>query len=118
MMTRLALSFLLAMTVGLAPVPMVSARTCILTGSSNQKACSAGCCANKSCCIDSQKTRALPNQPLAKSNTTSQEDISLSTTTALVVANPHLQVREFVSAECACSYHSPPRLALLCTFLI
>jgi hypothetical protein len=117
MMGRLALSFLLSMTVGLAPMPVISARTCIVTDS-NQKACVPKCCANKTCCATSQKTRALPHQPLAKSNTTSQADLPFSTMTAVVVINPDLPIQQFVSAECASSNYSQPRLALLCTFLI
>lgn len=116
-MSRHALSFLLAMTVGLASVPLVPARTCILTDS-HQKACAPKCCANKTCCATSEKTRALPTQPLAKSDASSQTDLPFATMTAVVVMNSDLPIPQFVSADFAPSGHSPPRLALLCSLLI
>ena len=66
-MNRIVLSVLLAMALPIAATP-ISARTCILSNASSEKACKPGSCANKMCCATSRKNTAPSSQPLAKSD--------------------------------------------------
>jgi hypothetical protein len=56
----------LALAAAMLVAPMrLPAPACVLTSAPSEKACSAGCCANKNCCATSQKRTAPPVQPLA-----------------------------------------------------
>jgi hypothetical protein len=93
------------------------AATCILVNTQTEKPCKMDCCANKNCCATSHERTGAPNQPLAKST------VDTSAIVAPVIALPVpssffiTSDSQFVS-RAEPTAHSPPRLPLLCTFLI
>jgi hypothetical protein len=108
----------IALVAALGTVPLrVSARTCIVYNTPEEKACHMDCCANKTCCATSPKNTAPTSQPLAKSATSHELSATLMPTVAVI--SPSLSnYQQSVPLACACSALSPPRLAVLCTFLI
>jgi hypothetical protein len=108
----------MAMAAALFTAPVgLAARSCILTNAPSQKACQPGCCANKTCCATSPKNTAPPSQPLAKADPGQQ----LSATcfaAALPLSSREVRAEQFRFQPAAPLANSPPRLALLCTFLI
>jgi len=108
----------MAMAAALFTAPVgLAARSCILTNAPSQKACQPSCCANKTCCATSPKNTAPPSQPLAKAD--SGQQLS-ATCFAAGLSLPSCEVgaEQFRFRAAAPLANSPPRLALLCTFLI
>jgi hypothetical protein len=104
--------------VALVVAPLrVSARTCIIYDTQNQKACHMDCCANKTCCATSHKNTAPTSQPLAKSDSAHELAATCPPVIAAVlpIASHHQQVVQLCLGH---SPNSPPQLAVLCTFLI
>jgi hypothetical protein len=99
-----------------APVGL-AARSCILTNASSQKACQPSCCANKTCCVTSPKNTFPPSQPLAKPDS-GQQLSATCVAAALPLPSREVGAEEFRFQAAAPLANSPPRLALLCTFLI
>ena len=90
---------------------------CIITNTADAKACSPGCCANKTCCATSHKRTGLPAQPLVKATVDQQNIATLSPTVSIPLAiQPTAEARYYLQIEPKAV--SPPRLVLLCTFLI
>jgi hypothetical protein len=116
MLSRIVISMATATALFTAPVGL-AARSCILNNAPSQKACQPGCCANKTCCVTSPKNTAPPSQPLAKADSGQQ-----LSATCFVAAVPlpscEVGAEQFRFQAAAPSANSPPRLALLCTFLI
>ena len=115
-MSRIAVVALLFSTLVVSAVRL-PASVCPASGAPMVKACVQGCCANKTCCADSQKNHRLPSPPLVKNGESHELNavIAPSPTTAVV------PIRSFdVSPNASAIYttSSAPRLALLCTFLI
>ena len=116
MLSRIIISAAMAVALFTAPVG-VAARSCILSNAPSQKACQPSCCANKTCCATSPKNTAPPSQPLAKADSGQQ----LSATcfaVALPFSNYEVGTEQFRFQAVAPLANSPPRQALLCTFLI
>jgi len=108
----------MAMVAALSTAPVgLAARSCILTNAPSQKACQTRCCANKTCCATSPRNTAPLSQPLAKADSGQQ----LSATcfaAALPLSSCEVGAEQFRFQATAPLANSPPRLALLCTFLI
>jgi len=100
----------------MAPVGL-AARSCILTNAASQKACQPSCCANKTCCATSPKNTAPPSQPLAKADS-GQQLSAICFAAALLLSSREVGAEQFRFHAAAPLANSPPRLALLCTFLI
>jgi hypothetical protein len=114
---RLTLTFFLLTTLVLSAVRL-PASVCAVSSAPIGKACQQGCCANKSCCAESQQNRSLPAPPLTKDGGPNHELLAIVTPS---LANAIVSVRPFgVSPHSAASFVaiSRPRLAVLCTFLI
>jgi hypothetical protein len=108
----------MAMAAALFTAPVgLAARSCILSSAPSQKACQPGCCANKTCCATSPKNTAPPSQPLAKADSGQQLSASCFVT-ALSFSSYEAGSEQFRFQPAAPLANSPPRLALLCTFLI
>jgi len=108
----------MAMATALFTAPVgLAARSCILTNAPSQKACQSSCCANKTCCAISPKNTAPPSQPLAKADS-SQQLKATGFVAALSFSSCEAAAEQFRFQAIAPSANSPPRLALLCTFLI
>jgi hypothetical protein len=116
MLSRIIISMAMAAALFTAPVGF-AARSCILTNATSQKACQGSCCANKKCCATSPKNTAPPSQPLAKADS-SQQLKATGFVTALSFSSCEAGSEQFRLEARAPSASSPPRLALLCTFLI
>jgi len=95
----------------------LAARSCILSSAPSQKACQSSCCANKTCCATSPKNTAPPSQPLAKADS-SQQLSAICFAATLSLSNREVGAEQFRFQAAAPLANSPPRLALLCTFLI
>jgi len=109
----------MAMTAALCTAPMANtARSCILSSAPVQQACKPGCCANKTCCATSSKNTAPASQPLAKADSGQQLSATCFAPVALPFSSCEAGTQQFRVHVTALSAHSPPRLALLCTFLI
>ena len=114
---RIAISLVVAMTLLVAAMPL-SARSCILSNVANEKACQPGCCANKKCCETSEKNRAIPSQPLAKSGADQQSIVASPSATAIVGVDQDTTPKSVLRLGATGSSHPPPTLALICIRLI
>ena len=115
-LSRTVISVIVAMTVPLGATPL-SARSCILSNVASEKACKPGCCANKICCATSPRNTAPPSQPLAKADS-GQQPSAICFAAALPLSSREVGAEQFRFQAAAPLANSPPRLALLCTFLI
>jgi hypothetical protein len=116
MLSRIIISVAMAAALFTAPVGL-AARSCILTNAPSQKACQPSCCANKTCCATSPKNTAPPSQPLAKADS-GQQLSAICFAAALPLSSREVGAEQFRFHAAAPLANSPPRLALLCTFLI
>jgi hypothetical protein len=116
-LSRTVISVIVAMTVPLGATPL-SARSCILSNVASEKACKPGCCANKKCCETSEKNRATPSQPLAKSGADQQNTVASPSATAIVGVDQDTTPKSILRLGATGSSHSPPTLALICIRLI
>ena len=110
------MSVLLAGCLGAATVRL-PVSPCFVTNTPAPKACEPGCCGNKTCCATSHERTGPPVQPLAKSTI---DQVSFVAVAVMIAAPFTLAVTSepkvvFFAEPTA---HSPPRLPLLCTFLI
>jgi hypothetical protein len=115
--SKIVISLMVAMAVPVAAMPL-SARTCILSNVASEKACKPGCCANKKCCEASEKNRATPSQPLAKSGVDQQNIAACPTVTSIVRVDQDTTPKSVLHLGANCPSHSPPTLALICIRLI
>ena len=108
----------MAMTAALLMAPVgLAARSCILSNAPSQKACQPSCCANKTCCATSPKNTAPPSQPLAKADS-GQQLSAICFAVTLPLSDREVGAEQFRFQAAVPLANSPPRLALLCTFLI
>jgi hypothetical protein len=108
---------MVAMALPVAATPL-SARTCILSNVASEKACKPGCCANKKCCETSEKNRATPSQPLAKSGVDQQNLVASPSAIAVAGAHQVPSAKSFSYLNTSCSSHYLATLAFLCIRLI
>ncbi len=111
----LALALVAALSVGALRLP---AQSCLLSNSASEKACHPGCCANKTCCATSARNTAAPSQPLAKSSVTHELSAVVAQVTPTLLPDQGSATKLAVRSQAQSAAHSPPRLALFCTFLI
>jgi hypothetical protein len=116
-LSRIAVSLVVAMTLPVAAMPL-SARTCILSNVASEKACKPGCCANKMCCETSEKNRTSPEQPLAKAGADQRDIVTLSSAIRVVEIDWIAGLESPLRSSAKCSSHSPATLALICIRLI
>jgi hypothetical protein len=114
---RLTLAAILV-TALFASAVRLSGMTCAVLSAPIGEACKQACCANKSCCAESEQNKSLPSQPLAKTGGINHDLTTVvASTTAIVVAPVQLFERS-LHFSAADIIGSAPRPALLCTFLI
>jgi hypothetical protein len=94
------------------------ANSCPVASAPIGKACQPECCANKSCCIDSEKNHNVPSPPLAKYDGSNNQLVAVVAPclTDSVIEFQPIQISPHSLAIRIAS--SAPRPALLCTFLI
>lgn len=117
LMSKIVMSLMVAMALPVAAMPL-SARTCILSNVASEKACTPGCCANKKCCETSEKNRATPSQPLAKSGGEQQNIVASPSAIAVVEIDQAPSAKSFCYLKADCSSHFPATLAFICIRLI
>jgi hypothetical protein len=117
MLSRIMISVVTTVTLMAAPLGS-AARSCILVNAPSQKACQPRCCANMTCCATSAKNTAPSSQPLAKSGSASTTNAISAPTGFAVLPNQLWQDRLVGRTDLVLAALSPPRLSLLCTFLI
>src|ERR1700730_2931689 len=113
---KISVSVMLATALILGAVRLPTA-PCILANAPSEKACTPGCCANKSCCETSHQRTGRPVQPLAKSSSDQQNIATLSSTAAVAVSD-QTATELFVFPSVEQGVHSPAPLALICIRLI
>jgi hypothetical protein len=116
-LSRTVISVIVAMMLPVAAMPL-SARSCILSNVASEKACKPGCCANKKCCETSEKNRATPSQPLAKSAGEQQNIVASPSAIAVVEVDQAPSAKSFSYLKADCSSHFPATLAFICIRLI
>jgi hypothetical protein len=114
---RTVISVIVAITLPIVATPL-SARSCILSNVASEKACKPGCCANKTCCKTSEKNRATPSQPLAKSGTDQQNIVVSPPVLNVVSVNQPARTKSVLPRLASCSSYSSATLALICIRLI
>jgi len=115
MLSRMMISMLVLVAFAASPASL-SARQCILSNTSSDKACQSSCCGNQTCCATSPKNSA-PTQPLAKSGSDQQSVAASPSVIAVAVLNPAAETSSIFSSRDRTA-HSPPPLSLLCIRLI
>jgi hypothetical protein len=116
MPARISISVMLATGIFLSAVRLPAA-PCILSNAPSEKACTMGCCKNKSCCETSQQRTGPPAQALAKAGCDQQNIATFAPTLPVAVfAQVATEFVAFPGVECRT--HSPPPLALICIRLI
>lgn len=115
-MKKLTLT-VIVLTALFASAIRLPASACVATSVPMGKACQ-GCCANKTCCADSQKIKSLPSIPAAKDATANQQLLAIQATNGfgVVVELPCVERTYSVPAETIIC--TQPQLAVLCSFLI
>src|SRR5437867_6578165 len=116
MLSRIIVLMAMAAAVFTAPVGLAT-RSCILSSTPTQAASPSSCCANKTCCATSPKNTAPESQPLAKADSGQQLNAT-GFAAALPLSSCEVGAEQFRFQAVAPLANLPPRLALLCTFLI
>jgi hypothetical protein len=82
------------------------------------KACQPGSCPNKACCADAEKNKSVPSPPLAKDTGANVQMVAVLAPALHAVFGGYQSIerRDFACRENVA--FAPPRLAVLCTFLI
>jgi len=115
--TRFALTAVV-LTALFSSAVRLPAAVCVVASAPIGKACHQGCCANKVCCVDSEKNKSLPSIPAAKDTGTNQQLLAVPATISSGVI---VQLRSVASADSAAAKTiicAQPQLAVLCSFLI
>jgi len=87
MVSKIGTSIILAAAFFGASMRLPTA-SCILSNAPAEKACTPGCCANKTCCITSPNNTGPPVQLLAKSGSDQQNIATPPSAVAMAVLNP------------------------------
>jgi hypothetical protein len=117
MLSRIIVS--LAMTAVLFTAPMgVAGRSCILSSAPVQQACKLGSCANKICCATSSEHKSTPAHQLAKTDSGYDVNAAFVASAVIVPLSPEVASQKFLLSNVSVVAHSPPALAVLCSFLI
>jgi hypothetical protein len=94
------------------------ASVCPVVSAPIGKSCRMGCCVNKACCCESQKTRSLPSAPAVKDSGANQQLVAISVADKplFCAETSAFQRTDFAAAKSIVS--AQPQLAVLCSFLI
>ena len=116
MVSRITVS--LAVMLGLCATTIrLPVSPCVLTNTASEKACEAGCCANKTCCVTSHKRTGSPVQAATKSGSDQQSTLAIASSDGYSLPVHFGTDSHFVS-DAERVTHSPPTLALICIRLI
>jgi hypothetical protein len=94
------------------------AAVCVVASTPIGKACHQGCCANKVCCVDSEKNKSLPSTPAVKDTGANQQPVAIPLANSLDVFAQLPVVESVDPAGKKTIICAQPQLAVLCSFLI
>jgi len=94
------------------------AAVCVVASAPIVKACHQGCCANKVCCVDSEKNKSLPSTPAIKDTGANQQLVAIPATNSSGIFAQFPSVERADSADAKTIIRAQPQLAVLCSFLI
>jgi hypothetical protein len=114
---KIAISVALTAVLFAAPVGFAS-RSCILSSAPVEQTCEPGSCANKVCCATSSEHKSTPAHQLAKANSGYDVDAAFVASAVKTSPNPEVGSQKFLLSNALIISHSPPALAVLCSFLI
>jgi len=117
MLSRIMISVVAAAAMLVTPIGS-AARSCILVNAPSQTACQPRCCANMTCCITSSKNTAPSSQPLAKNASSHETNAICAPSVFAVLQHQSWENWSRCQIDGTSTALSPPRLPLLCTFLI
>jgi len=117
MLSRIIVS--LAMTTVLFTAPVgFAARSCILSSAPAEQSCKPGSCANKTCCATSSGHKSTQTHQLAKADSGYDVNAAFVASAVTVPPRPDVGSKKFLLSNAPVVAHSPPALAVLCSFLI
>ena len=102
----------------MAATVQLPAVTCIVSNTRSEKACTLGCCANKTCCETSSERTGPPIPPLAKTSPDQQNVSAIAAIVGAALATPFATGSLVFRPSTEGRAHSPPPLALICIRLI
>src|SRR3954453_14802506 len=117
MLSRIIVSLAMTALLFTAPVGFAT-RSCILSSAPVERACKPGSCANKSCCATSSEHKSIPAHQLAKADSSYDVNAAFVASAVTVPPSPEIGSQKFLLSNAQVVAHSPPRLAVLCSFLI
>jgi hypothetical protein len=94
------------------------AASCILSNAPSHEACKMDCCANKTCCAVSKKSRSPVSPPLLKNSDTAQQLLIAFVSVPLIDSSAIGASPRQPCVSVAVRAHSPPPLAATCIRLI
>jgi hypothetical protein len=100
-----------------APVSFAS-RSCILSSASAEQACKPRSCANKICCATSSEHKSTPPHQLVKADSGYDISAAFAASAVKIPPSPEVGIQKNLLSNASVVPHSPPTLAVLCSFLI
>jgi hypothetical protein len=117
MLSRIIVSVAMTAVLFTAPVGFAS-RSCILSSAPAEQACKPGSCENKICCATSSEHKSTPERQLVKADSGYDIDAAFVASAVKVTPSPEVGSQKFLLSNASVVAHSPPALAVLCSFLI
>jgi hypothetical protein len=117
MRKRAPILFMVVLAMLARPLQLRAA-SCILSNAPSDKACQMDCCANKSCCAASKKSRSPVSPPLLKSSDAAQQLLIPFVSVPLIDSIAPAASPRQVCVTVPVRAHSPPPLAATCIRLI
>jgi hypothetical protein len=114
---RIVISVMMTAVLFTAPMGL-AARSCMLSSAPEQQACKPRSCANKTCCATSNERKSTPAHSLAKADSSYDVNAASVMLPVIVPPSPELASQKFLPSNASLGRHSPPTLAVLCSFLI
>ena len=117
MLSRIIVSVAMTAVLFAAPVGFAS-RSCILSSAPAEQACKPDSCANKTCCATSSEHKSTPAHQLVKADSGYDVDAAFVASAVTAPLRPEVASQKFLLSNASVVAHSPPALAVLCSFLI
>ena len=117
MRTKAAVLFTVVLALLARPLQLPAA-SCILSNGPSHERCKMACCANKTCCAVSEKSRAPVSPPLVQSSDAGQQLLIGFVTVSIIDSIPENVFAQPARAPIPVRAHSPPALAATCIRLI
>jgi hypothetical protein len=117
MLSRVIVSLAMTAVLFAAPAGFAS-RSCILSSAPAEQACKPRSCANKICCATSSEHKSTSTQQLAKADSGYDVNAAFVASAVKTPQRPEVGSQKLLLSNASVVAHSPPALAVLCSFLI